>query len=143
MKYSIIYIVFLLFAILLSCDDEKITEPEPQSIEVHVKVCGVDQSTNIEINEQGAKLYVYYDFSSLQLIESTYEGQGEFVYEGSVIKPSAIYETDQFGSCTIIPKYPDKSLLIVVESRFNNGRLSYEYYDILKESASIKFLYLD
>lgn len=141
MRNHFIYIALMLLAIMFSCNNDEIAEHEQKEPEVFVKVCGINKSNSNEINEQGAKLYIYYDFSSLQLLKATYAGQGELVYEGSVIRPSQIYETDKYGSCTIIPQYSDKSLLILVESRYNDGRLSHEYYDRLKESASIKFLF--
>lgn len=122
---------------MLSCDNNDVIEPDNENIEVSVKVCSVIKPSNIKIKEKGAKLYVYYDFSSYQLIKSTYEGQGELICDGSVIKPAQIYETDAFGSCTIIPQYLDKSILILVESQYYENRFVHEYYDILKEPASI------
>lgn len=141
MKNNFICVVLVLFAMFSSCDKNDVEEADNENIEVKVKVCSVIQPNNKEVNEQGAKLYVYYDFSSFQLAESTYEGQGELIHTGLIIKPAQIYETDASGSCTIVPQYFDKSILILVESQYYENRFMHEYYDILKEPATIKFIF--
>lgn len=134
MKKIIYFFVIALLIGFVSCnkDDEEIVEKE--NIEIRVKAF-YETNTSSDIQfDNGAKVFVYYGFFTMDIIGYDYKGDGKLVKGDSIILPEQSATIERDGLTIIKPKYIDRITTIIVESRYFTGIIASTSYLDLFES---------
>lgn len=126
-----------------SCDDNSVNvEPEvfEKKIELSVYYEPEYASSMTKIPDYKAKVFVYYD---VFLDEPFTFDQGNILKRNSGIinSPQQIVEVDEDGCITIVPKYDDKQILLIIESNHYSGKLSSMSYPKFKVNYKSSFLF--
>lgn len=94
------------------------------------------ESPDSEKADVGAKVYVYYDIYTIDLIDYNYISDGKFIKNNHTIIPDQNHITDFEGIVRISPIYTDKKITVVVESNYYKNRLATSCFDNFKKSIS-------
>lgn len=132
-----IYFYFSFFCVSCSDNDKHDIEKNIQ-VEVFYKLEYLQQ----EYPDAGAKVFIYYDRSSIDFSLTTYTEEGSFIKEdGTVIILDQTGITDDSGITIVTPKYHDRMLTIVIESGFYSPQLKHEVYPSVKGSFIVKKIF--
>ncbi|PXV58108.1 hypothetical protein CLV62_1513 [Dysgonomonas alginatilytica] len=126
---------FILFNSCSKDDDNGIVEEKNPEIEINVFY---KTNTSSQIHyDNGAKVFIYYDFDPSNIVRYSYEKDGKLVRGDSAIFPdqTAIIEND--GKIIINPNIIDKPTTIIVESKFYERKLSSGSFSSLINGAKI------
>lgn len=138
--FGIFIVITFLF---ISCDDDsRNVAPEvfERKIELSVYYEPEYGSSMTKIPDYKAKVFVYYD---VFLDEAFTFDQGNILKrKGTIVNsPQQVFEIGEDGCITIIPKYEDKQILVIIESNYYSGKLSSISYPRFKINYKSSFLF--
>lgn len=142
MKQSF-YIFILMIFLFTSCNDNsRNVEPEisKKNIELSVYYEPAYSSSITKMPDFKAKVFLYYD---VLLDEPFTFEQGNILKKNGtiVISPHQVFEVGEDGHVTIVPKYEDKQILIIIESNYYSGKLSSMSYPGFKMNYKSSFVF--
>lgn len=135
MKKIIYFFAITLLIGFVSCNkDEEEPIVEKENIEIKVKAF-YETNTSSDIQfDNGAKVFVYYGFFTMDIIDYDYQGDGKLVKGDSIILPEQSATIERDGLTIIKPKYTDQITTIIVESGYFTGIIASTSYLDLFES---------
>ncbi len=137
-------VLILIFSLFVSCDkSESLGNIELEVTERSIELSVYYEPENItssKIPDHKAKVYLYYDVS---LDEPFTFDQGNVLKRNGEIvnSPQQVFEIDEDGCITIVPKYVDKPILLIIESNHYSGKLSSMSYPDFKIKYKSSFLF--
>ncbi len=128
-------ILFLpLILLMLSCGEDA-KEIIASNITVEAYYTTIENPNKL-IPDVGARVFVYYDFYSLELAEYTFRADGSLANGDSIIAPNQKAVVDANGKVILTPLYYNKKFIILVESSYYQGRIAHSSYTAANTSVT-------
>ena len=142
MKQSFCISILMIFLFTSCNDNSRNVEPEisKKNIELSVFYEPAYSSSITKMPDYKAKVFLYYD---VLLDEPFTFQQGNILKKDGtiVISPNQVFEVGEDGLVTIVPKYEDKQILIIIESNYYSGKLSSMSYPGFKINYKSSFVF--
>lgn len=142
MKQSFCIFILMIFLFTSCNDNSRNVEPEisKKNIELSVFYEPAYSSSITKMPDYKAKVFLYYDV----LLDEpfTFEQGNILKKDGTiVISPNQVFKVGEDGLVTIVPKYEDKQILIIIESNYYSGKLSSMSYPGFKINYKSSFVF--
>lgn len=118
----------ILLSVALSCSSKEEPVPEEEK-SFMIKVYYVTLESNVKYHDTNSEAFIYYNFSTYDLIRSQYLYDGKLIKNDSIIiLPDQQESADYMGIIHFNPIYTEKAMTVLIVSGFYKNRFATFYY---------------